>query len=110
MLLPDAQHAEVDIRKLSDYCLDEEHPVGRHKARVFRAALGITVRDAEWFRAQILQMITDAEAVPSKADQHGKRYEADITIVRQGLRAVVRTAWIVAPGGNVPRFISCRVL
>ena len=32
----------VDLAKLRDYCLNEEHPRGRHKARVFRSRLGLT--------------------------------------------------------------------
>jgi hypothetical protein len=35
--LPHADPAIVDIRKLEDYCLNDAHPRGRHKGRVFRA-------------------------------------------------------------------------
>lgn len=45
--MPDRFHGiEVDMAKLRDYCLSETHLRGRHKARVFRARLGLTVRDA----------------------------------------------------------------
>jgi hypothetical protein len=40
MRLPNATSAFLDIRKIANYCLDGDHPLGRHKARVFRAALG----------------------------------------------------------------------
>jgi hypothetical protein len=40
----------VDIAKLRDYCLSEAHPRGRHKARSFRARLGLTGADADWLR------------------------------------------------------------
>jgi hypothetical protein len=46
MLLPHAERAEVDIRKLSDYCLSPDHWEGKHKARLFAAALGITTDHA----------------------------------------------------------------
>ncbi|MGP0066701.1 MAG: DUF6883 domain-containing protein [Isosphaeraceae bacterium] len=36
---PNSDQAEVDLRKLSEYCLSSTHPVGKHKAAVFRAAL-----------------------------------------------------------------------
>ena len=55
MLLPYAENAEVDIRKLIEYCLNADHPEGKHKARVFAAALGMTVRDAEALRLLLLQ-------------------------------------------------------
>jgi len=46
MKLPNAEHAIVDIAKLQDYCLDDEHPIGKHKARVFKHVLGLTRADA----------------------------------------------------------------
>ena len=48
MILPNAASAFLDIRKLTDYVLDSDHSLGRHKARVFKAALGITSVDAAW--------------------------------------------------------------
>ena len=45
MILPNAARAIVEIEKLRDYCLSESHPRGKHKARVFATALGLTVTD-----------------------------------------------------------------
>ena len=53
MKLPNGDRAIVDIAKLRDYCLNPEHPRGKHKARVFAAALGFTVDDAEKLRAAL---------------------------------------------------------
>jgi hypothetical protein len=52
--LPDLAHAILEIRKLADYCLDSSHPRGRHKARVFRQALGADQSDAHGFATQFL--------------------------------------------------------
>ncbi|MGH7818267.1 MAG: DUF6883 domain-containing protein [Candidatus Binatia bacterium] len=41
MRIPNADRAVVDPRKLRDYCLSPIHPRGRHKARVFAAAVGL---------------------------------------------------------------------
>ena len=41
MLLPSAHRAVVDVWKLRDYCLSADHDYGKHKARLFAAALGI---------------------------------------------------------------------
>ena len=35
MKLPNGEHAIVEIDKWLHYCLDSDHPRGRHKARVF---------------------------------------------------------------------------
>jgi filamentous hemagglutinin len=40
LLLKNAHRAVVGARKIVDYALNPNHPVGRHKARVFAAALG----------------------------------------------------------------------
>ncbi len=50
MKLPNRDRAVVDLAKLRDYCLSEVHPRGKHKARVFRVALGLTTQDAEELR------------------------------------------------------------
>jgi hypothetical protein len=41
MPIPNSEQAFIDIRKLTDYCLNLEHLDGRHKARVFKSALNI---------------------------------------------------------------------
>lgn len=53
MLIPNAENAVVDIRKLRDYCLNPKHAEGKHKARLFLSSLGMTADDAEELR-QIL--------------------------------------------------------
>lgn len=40
--LPNADKAVVPLEKLLGYSLDSSHPVGKHKARVFASALGMT--------------------------------------------------------------------
>ena len=45
MKLPHGEAAIVDPQKLTGYCLNLEHPRGKHKARVF-ATLGFTVESA----------------------------------------------------------------
>ena len=99
-----------DIQKLEVYCLDPTHPRGRHKARVFRGALGITLRDASWLRRVILDGIPHSEAVEIENDSFGSRWRVDLAVARQEREAVVRTVWIVRIGEEVPRFVTCWVL
>jgi hypothetical protein len=53
MKLPNGEGAIVDIRKLRKYCLNAQHPRGRHKTRVF-ASVGILEADAEKLRTALL--------------------------------------------------------
>ena len=54
MTLPNADRAMVEDAKLLDYCLSTTHPRGRHKARLFAAALGITSSEAALLKAALL--------------------------------------------------------
>lgn len=59
MILPNAKDAFIDLRKLRDYSLNFESPKGRHKARVFASALGITSENAEKLRACLLDAVKE---------------------------------------------------
>ena len=73
MNLPNAEKAVVEIAKLLDYSLNTEHEVGKHKARVFKAALGIMIEDAEWLREQTLHAATEGEASRGAESRFGAK-------------------------------------
>jgi hypothetical protein len=73
MKLPNGDRANVDIRKLEEYCLNSQHTRGRHKARVF-ASVGIREVDAEELRTALLDVASSAEARLGLANPHGQRY------------------------------------
>ena len=109
MTLPNAEHAVVEIEKLLTYSLNPEHEVGKHKAAVFKAALGITLDDADWLRETILRQVVSAEAATGPASPFGEKYVVDMEVTRGERSAVVRTAWIVEFGTDFPRLTSCYV-
>jgi len=110
MGLPNAGRAEVDPRKLTDYCLSPTHPVGKHKSALFRAALGITTADAGMLREALLRAAVSTEAVPGRADEFGQRYVIDFEMTSAVGAATVRSAWIVGPGEDHPRLTTCYIL
>ncbi len=115
MKLPGGEDAIVDIIKLHDYCLNPLHPRGRHKARVFVSALGLTRADAQFLREELLRAAREADAAIADAaisdiDEYGERYIIDIGIARDGREAIVRSTWIVRRGEGFPRLTSCYVL
>jgi hypothetical protein len=107
--LPNAERAVVEIEKLLTYSLNPEHEVGKHKAVVFKAALGITLDDADWLRETILRQVASAEAARGPASPFGEKYVVDMEVTRGNRSAVVRTAWIVEYGTDFPRLTSCYV-
>ena len=73
MKVPNAENAVVDIRKLRDYCLDENHPLGKHKARLFASALNLMAENAEELREVLLSAVQNANAEIGKTDEFGQR-------------------------------------
>jgi hypothetical protein len=72
MKMPGGDAAIVDQRKLTGYCLNPEHPRGKHKARVF-AALGYTAEKADELRAALLKAAASNDARAAGSDQFGDR-------------------------------------
>lgn len=102
--------ALVELAKLRDYCLSASHPEGKHKARVFHAALGISAEDAGWLREELLAAAAKGPFVPTIRTVHGQRYQLDFPISWEQRTAIIRSAWIIRPGEKFPRLITCYVL
>ena len=107
--LPNPQDAVVDVRKLRDYCLSPQHPRGRHKARVFASALGLTYEDVEDLREALLSAAHSQEAVFTDKDQYGERYVLDFEMEADAGTVVVRSGWIVRREEGFPRLTTCWV-
>lgn len=111
MKLPNGARAVVDIEKLRGYCLSTQHPEGRHKARVFLSVLGMASADAERLREILLSAAAvNSEVSMTDADKFGCRYSMDVLVTWGSREAIVRSAWIIKTGEDVPRLISCYVL
>ena len=106
--LPGGDAAIVDLQKLTGYCLNPEHPRGKHKARVF-AKLGFTAENATDLRAALLTAAATADAQPAASDQFGDRYVIEFEISGQRGSGTVRSTWIVRRGETRPRLTSCFV-
>jgi hypothetical protein len=108
--LPNSARAILDIRKIEDYCLNPQHPRGRHKARLFRELLGVVRADAPWLRDALLDAVRNGEAIELAADGFGRRWRADMPVSRHGKSVVVRSVWMIRTGEVAPRFVTCWVL
>ena len=108
--LPRAGRAVVPREKLERYLLSVEHETGRHKARVFAAALGIGQRDWEYLRDQLLAGVLDAPVHAVRETPWGQLYEVEIGV--KGLNAQVRavtTVWLVAGEHQPPTLVTAYV-
>ncbi len=109
MRLPNGARAIVDIRKLSEYCLNPDSPRGRHKARVFAVALGLTAADAPKLRTKLRAVARTGEARRGEGDAYGQRYTMDFTMVTAVGSVTIRSGWIVIRGRKEPRLTTCYV-
>lgn len=108
--LPNAERAVVDIAKLRDYSLNPTHEKGKHKARVFRAALGFTEADAEQLRQLVINAALNSEALPGAFTPYGKRFAVDFQVMGLTGPATVRAVWIVRNDEDFPRLTSCYIV
>lgn len=108
--LPNGQNAIVDLAKLREYCLNPNHLRGRHKARVFRASLGIGPEDAELLRSWLLDAARDEPTVQAGADEFGRRFVVDFGVETADVRTMIRSCWIIRTGEVNPRLTTCYVL
>lgn len=110
MKMPNGEQAVVVPEKLLRYALDPTSEFGRHKARVFARALGISQENAELLRTALLGAALTGEAITTRSDQFGQRYQIDFQLSTPAGAATVRSAWIIETGSPIPRLITCYVL
>lgn len=107
MLIPNANNAVIDIRKLRDYCLNPEHDEGKHKAQLFSTMLGMTTKDAEVLRTILLEVVKTHDIKLGRCDDYGQRYTLDFVLEWQAKKATIRSGWIIEIGSDIPRLTTC---
>lgn len=106
MKIPNAQNAIVDMRKLRGYCLNPKHDLGKHKARIFNAVLGMGPDDAEALREALLKVVKTHDAEVGNLDVYGQRYTIDFVFEWQGKQSIIRSGWIINSGSDIPRLVT----
>ena len=107
MILPNADSATINICKLRNYCLNPDHGTGKHKARLFMAAFGMAMDDAEALRDILLEAVKTENAILGKRDAFGQRYTVDFEMTWNDRTAIVRSGWIIEDGSTAPRLTTC---
>lgn len=108
--LPEYDRAEIRREKLEDYALNPNHPDGKHKALVFKSALGFEQGDWQWLQQQIIAELPYHQAIPKHADKHGERYEVVLPVTgKNGKIVLVVTGWIVKRGTDHPYLTTAYV-
>ena len=110
MKLPNAERADLGD-KLEAYSLNFDHREGRHKARVFQAALGITFENADVLRTALLDAAENSDEAESRGDNgFGEVFVLRFSMQTAVGRAVVLAAWIILHDEDFPRLTTCYIL
>ena len=110
MKVANAENAVVDIRKLTDYCLNPNHEIGKHKALIFERLLDLTIENAEELKNALLFAVKNNEAEAGRFDKFGQRFTVDFEMRRGAKKATVRSGWIIETNTNFPRLTTCFIL
>jgi hypothetical protein len=97
-----ANITKIDSRKLTHYALDDESPVGKHKAILFKNRLGFDKENYLDLVLQIKQRVLETEITFHSEDEFGKRYTAEIEIKgTAGQTEIIKTGWLVGHNSKV---------
>ena len=110
MKLPGGERAVLGT-KLEDYSLNPLHRDGQHKARVFAAALGITIANRELLGDALLDAAATSDAAVSQGDNgYGNVFQLRFPLTVGRSTATVLSAWIVRHGEDFPRLTTCYIV
>lgn len=109
-LLPDLERAVIPLEKLAGYALNDQHPEGKHKARVFRVLLGIEGRHASVLAELIRSTLPKAPARTLETNEFGEKWTTHHRIVGLNAQsAIVTVGWIVRKDTGEPTLASCYI-
>ena len=106
MKLPNRESAYIPPSKLIGYLLSETHPVGRSKAKFWRA-LGFDETNVEVLERGLIAIAQSEEEKEIVSSPHGVKYVIEgILRTPAGNPVQVRTVWIIDTGQDRPRFVT----
>ncbi len=109
MKLPYGERAIIGDDKLIGYCLNPEHPEGRHKARVFKSVLGLGLDQADTLKAALYEAAVNEAAELAGTTPYGDLYQVDFVMQVGDKAAPVRSVWMMRKGETTPRLVSCYI-
>jgi hypothetical protein len=109
--LPNFENAVIAIEKLEKYVLNADHPDGQHKARVFKACLGIGRDHAAAFAKIIENGLEKAPAQFSETTQYGDHWTTWHEVIGMQRQSVIVTiGWVFKKSTpSVPSMTTCYI-
>jgi hypothetical protein len=112
--LPGYEEAVVPPEKLCGYALNFEHETGRHKARVFKGALGIEQQDWRYLHDQIIEGLPESEAIlhheTIRETVRWQNWTVPILVAgRNSHSGYVKTVWTIRADDRKPKLTTAYV-
>lgn len=113
--LPQSPEVAGVIEKLTGYCLAPDHPVGTHKARVFRRLLGFEQRDADELAVRLLVAVRGGAPIKDVRDNDPYGVLCDVRVSVDGIHqcrgcsAFVVTVWELRTPDSPLRLVTAYV-
>ncbi len=105
IVLPAEEQMTIPVEKLIDYALSDEHPNGRHKAKLFSDLMAISRSEWRFLAYQIRNGLEQARLEKIEATQYGVQYRAQMEIAGiNGRVMTIETRWIIR--ANEPAQLS----
>lgn len=111
--MPCFQKAFVDPSKFVDYSLNNLNPVGKHKALVYKEALGYDSSNCDSLINQIEQFVQSASSIPDRVEmtKWGPRFQYKVPVKGlNGLERFVLVVFQIDSDSCIPRLITNYVL
>ena len=105
MKLPNGERAELGD-KLERYCLNSEHPKGKHKALLFQKRLGITLENKIVLQQALRDAAREGEAELYRQDRFSDHYDLEFVLTTEVGRSLVLSCWIVRKAEDFPRLTN----
>ena len=107
MRLPQAERVRIDADKVSEYLLSPTHPVGRFKARVFKA-LGFDQAAVDAFVSELRRIAADGDVSEVEDFEFGRKYTVPGELRGPRGAARILTVWIQESGQEGVRLVTVR--
>lgn len=106
MNLPNANNAQVEQKKITEYLLCKSHPDGRNEA-IFFSQFGFTLDNWELLAESLRKLGVAHNVTKVVESDFGTRYSVDgVLETPDGRNPNVRTVWIIAQYSTKPRLIT----
>nr|WP_228025281.1 DUF6883 domain-containing protein [cf. Phormidesmis sp. LEGE 11477] len=91
---------------METYSLNFSHLRGKHKARLFRSILGVTIENKEILAIALTDIAVTGNAELTGNSQYGAHYRIDFPLTTSIGTSMICSTWIVRTEEKFPNLVS----